>query len=62
MISKNRVYKNIVSALLFSVMYFLIRVFLFHPSDKISIFIGSIGGGFVVFLVSIIFAKPVENN
>lgn len=61
MISKKRVYINIIQAISFSIVYCLVKIF-FFDSEIDSALIGSIGGGFVLFLITIIFAKPSENK
>ncbi|WP_129691892.1 hypothetical protein [Gottfriedia acidiceleris] len=61
MISKKSIYVYLVYAFSFAVSYFLVRVFLFHGENN-SAFAGSIGGGFIGFLLSIIFAKPTEKR
>ncbi|MFB7138950.1 hypothetical protein ACFCYN_04720 [Gottfriedia sp. NPDC056225] len=59
MISKKSIYVYLLYSFSFAISYFLIRVFLFHAETN-SALAGSIGGGFVGFLVSIILAKPIE--
>ncbi|PGS49384.1 hypothetical protein [Bacillus sp. AFS041924] len=62
MIYKRVVYNNIFKALIFSVIYFVVRGFIFHAPDLEVTLFASISGGFFVFLISIIFAKPIENR
>ncbi|MFD4707222.1 hypothetical protein ACFWM3_20465 [Gottfriedia sp. NPDC058432] len=62
MISKKRVYKFIIRALLFSITYFFIRTFIFHATDINSTIMGAIAGGFVGFLFQFILTKPVESK
>jgi len=61
MISKKSIYVYLIYAISFAVSYFLVRVYLFHGEIN-SALAGSIGGGFVGFLSSIIFAKPTKKR
>lgn len=61
MISKKSIYFYLIYAFSFAISYFLVRVFLFH-GEMNSAFAGSISGGFIEFLISIIFAKPIEKR
>ncbi|MEE6449360.1 hypothetical protein RAH41_02180 [Gottfriedia acidiceleris] len=61
MISKKSIYVYLIYALSFAISYFLVRVLFFHGEIN-SAFAGSIGGGFIGFLLSIIFAKPIEKR
>ena len=62
MIYKKVIYTNIIKALIFSVIYFVVRGFFFHAPDLEATLFASISGGFIVFIISIIFAKPIENK
>ncbi|MEH7612794.1 MULTISPECIES: hypothetical protein [Bacillaceae] len=61
MISKKSIYVYLIYAVSFAISYFLVRVFIFHGEIN-SAFAGSIAGGFIGFLISIIFAKPIERR
>ncbi|MEH7402719.1 hypothetical protein V7148_17200 [Gottfriedia acidiceleris] len=61
MISKKSIYVYLIYAVSFAISYFLVRVFIFHGEIN-SAFAGSIGGGFIGFLISSIFDKPIEKR